>query len=85
MKDVVQPLGSIAVLTDFLNWQASRPWSNFTVNAHATIQYQGLKKYTLVPYELERGNCNYCHPNIGVGKLNCRDTDLLENINMMVQ
>ena len=37
------------------------------------------------PYELERGNCNYCHPNMGVGKSNCTDDDLLENINMMVQ
>ena len=37
------------------------------------------------PNELERGNCNYCHLNMGVGKSNCTDNDLLKNVNMMVQ
>ena len=37
------------------------------------------------PYEIERGNCNYCHPNIGVGKSNCIDNDHLKNVNVMVQ
>ena len=34
---------------------------------------------------LERGNCNYCHPNMGVGQSDCTDNDLLNNVNMMVQ
>ena len=36
-------------------------------------------------YELEKRNCNYCHPNMGVGKSNCTDNDLLKNVNMMFQ
>ena len=43
----------------------------------------GRKHWPL--YELERGNCNYCHPNMGVGKSNCTDNGLLKNVNMMVQ
>ena len=30
-------------------------------------------------------NCNYCHPNMAVGKSNCTDNDLLKNVNIMVQ
>ena len=37
------------------------------------------------PYELEKRNCNYCHPNMGVGKTNCTDNGLLKNVNMMFQ
>ena len=37
------------------------------------------------PCELERGNCNYCHPNMGVGKSNFVDNGLLNNVNMMVK
>ena len=37
------------------------------------------------PYELENRNCNYCHPNMDVGKSNCTDNDLLKNVNMMFQ
>ena len=36
-------------------------------------------------YEFERGNCNYCHPHMGVGKSNCTDDYLLKNVNMMVK
>ena len=36
-------------------------------------------------YELEKRNSNYCHPNMGVGKSNCADNDLLKNVNMILQ
>ena len=43
----------------------------------------GRKHWSL--YELEKRNYNYCHPNMGVGKSNCTDNDLLKNVNMMFQ
>ena len=45
--------------------------------------WSGCKHWS--PNKLDKRNCNYCHPNMGVGKSNCTDNDLLKNVNMMFQ
>ena len=81
--------------------RACKSWKSLLIHVFATYIFFVHPTLTLLqftsgklqsdrkhwsPYELERGNCNYFnHTNMGVGKSNCTDNDVLKNVNMMVQ
>ena len=82
---MVQQSVENAVNLYFRNLHILRPILTPRKLISSTAEWPPMASMTGVPDELERGNWNYCRPNMAMGNSNGTDNGHLKDVNMMFQ